>query len=94
MPKSSRKDGHRAAGRAGGNCSCGECPAEMPALNSMQGDSSREDPEDWVSRLLELDADLPLPLDDLVGFNSNTYGLSYCTLGTVLTIEGGLAARN
>lgn len=26
-----------------------------------------EDPEDWVSRLLELDAGQALPLDDLVG---------------------------
>ncbi|KAK9832201.1 hypothetical protein WJX74_002645 [Apatococcus lobatus] len=40
----------------------------MPEPNTMleQANSSPEDPEDWVSRLLELDAGQALPLDDLL----------------------------
>ncbi len=33
---------------------------------AQQAQLSQEEPEDWVSRLLELDAGQPLPLDELV----------------------------
>lgn len=38
-----------------------------PSTMSGQPKGNIEDPEDWVSRLLELDAGQALPLDDLVG---------------------------
>ena len=49
-------------------CSCEGWPPVTPGLTSMEErtNSFPEDPEDWVSRLLELDAGQALPLDDLV----------------------------